>query len=468
MADPKRIRILIVDDDEDFRSLVVGRVHRRGNDVEGTGQPGEALRRAQEKRFDVAVLDLALPEMDGTQLLERLRQVDPDTQTIMLTGQGTIETAIRAMKLGAYDYLTKPCRLAELELHVERAYAKARLAQENQALKAVIRRSEPEGEIVGTSPAIRQVLHLIRKVAPTDSSVLVLGESGTGKELVARALHRGSPRAERPLIVVNCAALQETLLESELFGHEKGAFTSAVAAKPGLLELADGGTLFIDEIGEMAGALQAKLLRVLEDGWFRRVGATREIHADVRVVAATNKDLSAQVSAGRFRDDLYYRLNVITIQLPPLRQRPNDIPALVRHFLQRGPRGPREIDADALHYLTQYRWPGNVRELANVLERAQILAERPTITLRDLPTEIVKPSAPTRGVEPFRTPPSDSTNLGAVECQHILHVLQSEGWNKARAARVLGVSRRRLYRLLEKHGLMNAAPGTAAEKPALH
>jgi DNA-binding NtrC family response regulator len=450
--DHKNISILTVDDDEEFRGVVARRFQRRGYDVAHTGSPSEALAMAEQKHFDVAILDIAMPEMDGVQLLERLRQIDPDTQPIMLTGQGTIETAIRAMKLGAYDYLTKPCELAELEVQVERAYEKAQLARENQNLKSALRRSGPPTQIIGNSPVIRQVLHMIERVAATDSSVLVQGESGTGIELVARALHAGSPRADKPLVVINCAALQETLLESELFGHEKGAFTSAVAAKQGLFEVADGGTLFIDEIGEMAGGLQAKLLRVLEDGRFRRVGSTKELKTDVRIIAATNKDLSKEVAASRFRDDLYFRLNVITIPIPSLRERVEDIPLLVNYFLSQGTRGPRAIDADALAALTAYRWPGNVRELANVIERAKILADGPSITLRDLPSGIVQPSVAPRPGEP-PAPPSNGMHLEDLQRKHIQRILETEAWNKARAARALGISRRRLYRLLEKYNI---------------
>jgi DNA-binding NtrC family response regulator len=451
--DYKNISILAVDDDDEFRSVVARRFQRRGYDVTHTGKPSEALAMAEQKHFDVAIFDIAMPEMDGVQLLERMRQVDRDTQVIMLTGQGTIETAIRAMKLGAYDYLTKPCELAELEVQVERAYEKAQLARENQNLKTALRRSGPPTEIIGNSTAIRQVLHMIERVAATDSSVLIQGESGTGKELVARALHQGSPRADKPMVVINCAALQETLLESELFGHEKGAFTSAVATKQGLFEVADGGTLFIDEIGEMAGGLQAKLLRVLEDGRFRRVGSTKEIKTDVRIIAATNKDLANEVAASRFRDDLYFRLNVITIAIPSLRDRAEDIPLLVNYFLSQGTRGPRSIEPDALAALVTYRWPGNVRELANVIERARILADGTSITVRDLPLGLVQlsPTAPSR--EP--TIKSNGTHLEDLERKHIQRVLEAEGCNKARAARALGISRRRLYRLLEKHGLLS-------------
>jgi DNA-binding NtrC family response regulator len=446
----KNITILTVDDDDEFRGVVARRFQRRGYQVEHTGSPSQALAMAERQHFDVAILDIAMPEMDGIQLLERLRQIDPDTQLIMLTGQGTIETAIRAMKLGAYDYLTKPCELAELEVQVERAYEKAQLARENQNLKTALRRSGPPTQIIGNSSAIRQLLHMIEKVAATDSSVLIQGESGTGKELVARAVHQGSVRADKPLVVINCAALQETLLESELFGHEKGAFTSAVAMKQGLFEVADGGTLFIDEIGEMAGGLQAKLLRVLEDGRFRRVGSTKEINTDVRIIAATNKDLAKEVASNRFRDDLYFRLNVITIPIPPLRDRVEDISLLVDYFLTQGVRGPRSIDPDALSALVGYRWPGNVRELANVIERARILADGQSITMQDLPLGIVQPS-PVKSGEPVVR--ANGNNLEDLERHHIQRILDAESWNKARAARTLGISRRRLYRLLEKHKL---------------
>ncbi len=461
-AAPERqeaISVLVVDDDPAFRSIISRRLKRRGYLVQEAESAEAALELAKGRHFDVAILDIALPGADGVQLLEQLRVVDPDTQAIMLTGHATVETAIRAMKLGAYDYLTKPCELAELELHVQRAYERLRLARENDALRTALKQSSPEVEIVGESPAIRRVLHMIKRVAPTDSPVLIIGESGTGKELVARAIHQASRRAHKPLVVINCAALQETLLESELFGHEKGAFTSAVASKPGLFELANGGTLFIDEIGEMAGSIQAKLLRVLEDGTFRRVGSVKEIKVNVRIVAATNKDLANEVAEKRFRDDLYYRLNVVTIHLPPLRERRSDIPLLVDYFLNRDPRGPRHIEPEALQKLIEYDWPGNVRELANVIERAKILCEQGVITVNDLPPDIV--SGKSRiSVRPIgeRSPVAgngaqNGGTLEDLERAHIIRVLQEHKWNKAKAARALGVSRRRLYRLLDKYGI---------------
>jgi transcriptional regulator with PAS, ATPase and Fis domain len=296
---------------------------------------------------------------------------------------------------------------------------------------------------------MRKVVGLIEKVAATDATVLGRGASGTGKELVARALHTNSPRRTRPLVTINCAALQETLLESELFGHEKGAFTGAVTAKPGLVEVAEGGTLFIDEIGEMAPGLQSKLLRVLEDGHYRRVGGTQELHADVRVVAATNRDLAEEIKGSRFREDLYYRLNVVSIFLPPLRERSGDIPELVEHFLTTRQVGPlrSRVEPQALKALTAYAWPGNVRELANVLERAQILAENHVITPEDLPETIVSASGGAA------ESPGDPRHLSEVERRHVQSVLQEAKGNKVHAARILGISRRSLYRLIEKYRL---------------
>ena len=449
------LTLLIVDDDDDFRSVIVRRFERRGHEVTSTASPCQALEAAARVQFDVALLDVAMPGMDGINLLEKLKQIAPETQVIMLTGQGTMETAIRAMKLGAYDYLTKPCELSELELHVQRAAERGRLASENRNLKVVLHRRDPPAEIVGQSSAIQRMLYLIDRVAPTDSSVLIQGESGTGKELVARALHRLSPRAEQPLVVINCAALQEALLESELFGHEKGAFTSALAAKPGLFEVAHGGTLFVDEIGEMAPGLQAKLLRVLEDGRIRRVGSVKEIKTDVRVVAATNRNLAQEVQARRFRDDLYFRLNVVTIAVPPLRERPEDLPMLVAHFLRQSTQGPTEIAPEALEALSAYTWPGNVRELANVIARAKILAEGDRIILADLPSTLLMDRLPTvYNHVPLAAAVSRSTSrLEKQERELLLQALHNEAGNKARAARALGISRRKLYRLLEKYGL---------------
>ena len=441
------IRLLIVDDDEQMRRTLVARFERKGLAVSNAGSGEQALVIAAKARFDVAVLDLHLPGMNGVELLEKLKERQPDLEALLLTAHSSVETAVAAMKKGAYDYLLKPFHLPELEVHIQKAYEKVQLARREQRLVQHLHREEPRHRLVGSSPAIKKIAALIEKVAPTDATVLVRGPSGTGKEVVARAIHAGSPRRDSPLVTINCAALQESLLESELFGHEKGAFTGAVTAKPGLVEVAEGGTLFIDEIGEMAVGLQAKLLRVLEDGHFRRVGGTTEQRADVRVVAATNRSLEDEIKSNRFREDLYYRLNVITLRLPPLRERRSDIPELVEYFLTTRQVGPAHcrVAAEALEALLRYDWPGNVRELANVLERAQILAEDATITVDDLPDALFL-AAPAAAVED-----ESGLNLHDAQRRHVLTVLREEKGNKAHAARALGISRRALYRLLEKY-----------------
>src|SRR6516225_2601417 len=380
----------------------------------------EALARAAGARFDVALLDLHLPGISGIELLAQLKEQQPELEALLLTAHSSVETAVEAMRRGAYDYLTKPFRAADLEVHIQKAFEKVQLQRREQQWLRHLSYESPRYRLVGSSTSMRKVIALIEKVAATDSTVLVRGASGTGKELVARALHTNSPRRTRPLVTINCAALQENLLESELFGHEKGAFTGAVSTKPGLVEVAEGGTLFIDEIGEMASGLQAKLLRVLEDGHYRRVGGTQEMNADVRVVAATNRDLAEEIRNGRFREDLYYRLNVVSIYLPPLRERRSDIPELIEHFLTTRQVGPlrSRIDADALKALTVYSWPGNVRELANVLERSQILAENHVITVEDLAENIVSSFAGTSDTS------GDPRHLSEVERRHVQAVLQ--------------------------------------------
>lgn len=452
MKSPERgqLRLFIVDDDETLRQMLAGRFERQGMAVLTAGSVMEALAKAQAETFDVALLDLHLPDGSGVELLGQLKACQPEIEALMLTGHGSVETAIQALKLGAYDYLAKPFHLPELEIHIQKAYEKVRLARRERQWVEKIRYESPRFQLVGSGPAMQRVINLIEKVAPTDSTVLIRGASGTGKELVARAIHFNSPRRDRPLVTINCAALQETLLESELFGHEKGAFTGAIAAKTGLIEVAEGGTLFIDEIAEMSPGLQAKLLRVLESGHYRRVGATQEMHADVRVIAATNKNLEDEQKSGRFREDLYYRLNVVAISLPNLRERTGDIPDLVRHFLttrQIGP-APFQVAPEVLEAFARYEWPGNIRELANVLERAQILAENNTITLDDLPETMI--SLPVDAAPPA---PADVNKLREVERRHVQAILQQEHGNKVHAARILGISRRALYRLIQKYQL---------------
>lgn len=437
------IDLLLVDDDDEYRSTVARRFARRGYQVQEAANGERALELASRRQFHVAIVDLVMPGLSGLELLEKLHAGSPDCEVVMLTGQGTIETAVEAMKRGACDFLTKPFPLAELEVVVQKAFDQRKLRKENTQLKAVLQRAQPASEIVGRSAAIMEVMRLIERAGPTDKAILIQGESGTGKELVARALHRASLRGDKPMVVINCAALPETLLESELFGHEKGSFTGAISAKQGLFELADGGTLMIDEIGEMPGSLQAKLLRVLEDGSFRRVGSLKECRVDVRLLAATNRDMAQEVQAGRFREDLFYRINVMSLELPPLRRRAGDVPLLAAKFL-----GPQwRLEPGVMQILENYSWPGNVRQLINVIERAKILGEDATIRVQDLPANVRAPAAAKQAMN------GESDKLEEIERAHVLEVLEREKGNKARAARVLGINRRSLYRLLEKYGI---------------
>lgn len=450
VCEHNEIDLLVVDDDNEFRGTLVRRFSRRGYRVQDAPDATTAIELAERRQFDVAIFDMVMPGMSGIELLQQFKKTHQECEVLLLTGQGTIESAVSAMKLGAYDYLTKPFPLAELEMLVEKAAERRRLAKENVALKEVLQRQQGQSEMVGESPVIREVFHLVDRAARTDKAILIEGESGTGKELVARALHRRSLRADKPLVVINCAALPETLLESELFGHEKGSFTGAIATKPGLFELADGGTLFIDEIGEMPGSLQAKLLRVLEDGSLRRVGSVKERRVNVRLLAATNRHMAAEVKAGRFREDLYYRINVMSLRLPPLRERDGDIALLVRRFS-----GPEwSIEPAAMQALERYEWPGNIRQLINALDRAKIMSDDHVIYARHLPREVTEAA---KRVAPAATA---TDALSSIERAHILDVLKREHGNKARTARALGVNRRSLYRLLEKYEIdLSAAAG---------
>jgi DNA-binding NtrC family response regulator len=443
MFDPNKVDLLLVDDDAEFRSTVARRCIRRGFQVQEASSGEEALSMAERRQFDVAVLDMVMPGLSGLQLLEKLKASNPECEVIMLTGQGTIETAVQAMKLGAIDFLSKPFPLAELEILIENAYETGQLRKENRQLKTVLRRSQTETEIIGKSATMQEVFRLIDRAGPTDKAILIQGESGTGKELVARALHRQSARADKPLVVINCAALPESLLESELFGHEKGAFTGAVAAKPGLFEVADGGTLFIDEIGELAGSLQAKLLRVLEDGSMRRIGSIKERRVDVRLLAASNRNMAKEVAGGRFREDLFYRINVMSLQLPSLRDRKGDIPLLVNCFL-----GTEwTIDPRAMAAIEAYHWPGNVRQLINAIDRAKIMADDHVIYVEDLPPDILE----LRNTNGHSTMEPLGDELAGIERAHVMEVFNRERGNKSRTARALGINRRSLYRLLEKY-----------------
>lgn len=449
MIHPENIDLLIVEDDEDYRKTVVRWFLRRGYRVQDAPNADAALDRCQRQQFHVGVFDLRMPGKSGLELLGQIKATSPETEVVLLTGEGTIETAVEAMKLGAIDYLLKPFPLAELETVVQRAAETSTLRKENRQLKALLQRTQGQLDMIGRSASMQEVFRLIERAGPTDKAILIQGESGTGKELVARALQKVSLRADKPFVVINCAALPENLLESELFGHEKGAFTGAVTEKQGLFEVADEGTLFIDEIGELAGSLQAKLLRVLQDGSLRRVGSLKERRVNVRILAATNRKLNDEVKAGRFREDLYYRINVLSLELPPLRQRADDVLLLVEHFLG----SEWTIEPDAMKAIRKYSWPGNVRQLINAIDRAKILADDRLIRLDDLPHDV----ADALTLVKERQPPSDD-DLASVERAHVLEILKRERGNKSCAARALGVNRRSLYRLLEKYNIDPADP----------
>lgn len=465
------ISLLIVEDDDQFREMSSEWMKRKGHRVQSAANSQEALHLCQRQTFDVVIADMNMPGLTGLELLQRLKSDGIESEVIILTGQATIQTAVEAMKLGACDYLTKPFPLSELEHRCRQAAERGRLRRENANLKTLIDRHRPASQIIGESPSMKELFRLIERVGPTDKTVLIQGESGTGKELVARAIQKASLRADKPFVTINCAALPDQLVESELFGHEKGSFTGAATSKPGLFEVADGGTLFIDEIGELPGSLQPKLLRVLEDGSMRRVGSALERRVNVRIIAATNRNLEQEVQQNRFREDLFYRINVLSIQLPTLRERAEDIPRLVQHFLPQG----WQIKAEASAVLEAYRWPGNVRQLSNVIERATILADDQTVRLEDLPRDIM--NSGTHRVDTFAvavpcvsgpaegTPPAaeNDTSLAAIERAHVMEVLRSCQGNKARAARALGIHRRKLYRLLERFA--PAPVATSGEMP---
>jgi DNA-binding NtrC family response regulator len=437
------IRVLVVDDEAGLRRFLLKELAARGFAVEAAASGEEGLRKIAETIYDVVLLDMKMPGMDGLAALREIRRQDPAPEVLILTGQGSVETAVEAMRAGAFHYLTKPFHLEELEVQIQKARGQSALVRRASAFERLM--SNARSDLVGDSPALDHVRQLIRKVAPSDTSVVIEGESGTGKELIARAIHAGSKRAQAPFVVVNCGALQEALLESELFGHEKGAFTGAVRTREGMAEAAHSGTLFLDEIGEMSLAIQAKFLRFLESGDVRRVGSNRTLHVDVRVVAATNRTLADEVKTGRFREDLYYRLRVFAIEAPPLRDRQSDVPALVAHFLEtiRGVgQGPFKIDADAMEAVRRYPWPGNVRELRNAVERMMLLAEDGRITTACLPPEVSRTTSRDHL-------PADELNIEKVERHLILRALRETGGRKTEAAERLGISLRTLYNKLQ-------------------
>jgi DNA-binding NtrC family response regulator len=448
-------QILIVDDEPEMCALLSDILKDEGYDVETATSGEQALARMGERDFAVVITDLNMKGMPGMTLLKHIKQRHPDTNVIIMTGFGSIESAIEAMKQGAYDYVTKPVKSDEIALTTQKAVREASLRREVVSLRRAVEKEYSFNQILGKSKPMQAVFELIRRITPSPSSVLITGESGTGKELVARAVHYNSPRAQGPFIPVNCAAIPENLLESEMFGHMKGSFTDAKADRKGLFEEAQGGTLFLDEISELPLSLQAKLLRVLQEKEIRRVGGTRSIPVDARVIAATNLDLAGEVKAKRFREDLYYRMNVIEVHMPALRERTEDIPLLAMHFIKKYAEPMKKpvagLTEGALALLMDYAWPGNVRELENVIERGVTLTRGEKIGSEDLPQAVRGDSGDRHMIEEAA---EKTRTLSEVERAYILRVMEKTAGNKYQAAQVLGIDRKTLYRKLdeiEKH-----------------
>jgi len=444
--------ILVVDDEPAIQAALRGVLEDEGYRVTAVGSGAQALAVLADEAPEVVLLDVWMPGMDGLETLVQIKQLRPETVVVMISGHGTIETAVRATRLGAWDFIEKPLSLEKTLLTVSRALEHGRLARENAALRA---RLAPRLEIIGESTAIKHLREQIATAAPSNGRVLIQGENGSGKELVARAIHALSARREGPFVEVNCAAIPEELIESELFGHEKGAFTGALSRRRGRFELADGGTLFLDEIGDMSLRTQAKVLRALEEQAFERVGGRETIKVDVRVIAASNRDLPALIAAGRFREDLYYRLNVIPIEVPPLRERREDIPLLIEHFIrvfcaENGKR-VKTVAPDALAYFMTYDWPGNVRELRNMVERLVIMAPRDVIGVEDLPAPLRPKEAPPAGEARER---SLREARDQFERAYILAELRANDWNMTRTAERLGIERSHLYRKIKAYGIV--------------
>ncbi len=458
-------RILVVDDKASMREMITQTLEDKGYEVLVATDGNAAITQAATG-VDLVVTDLRMPGKDGLEVLKAVKTSSPETEVIVMTAFGTVENAVEAMRFGAHDYILKPFSIDELEIRVERALNSGRLSEEVAYFKE--QEARRTGTMIGEGPAMRQVHRMIDKVAPSNAPVLILGESGTGKELVAREIHARSPRSRGGFIAVNCAALSEGVLESELFGHEKGAYTGAAGARKGRFELADGGTLFLDEIGELSPAIQVKLLRFLQEKEFERVGGSKTVRVDVRILAATHRDLKSAITTGDFREDLYYRLNVISIDLPPLKDRVEDIPLLAAHFLAKyGTEMAKHValTAEVTDRLSHYHWPGNIRELQNVIERAVVLADGDTLTPADLPAELLAGAPPTPAPEPGELPamgleagtpdaPTDLTaRLESLEKGIILEALNKYRWNQTKVAQALNLKRSSLQYKLKKYGL---------------
>jgi len=448
-------RILVVDDEKIKLITLLDALSKEGYEVEGCEDGLTALNKLEESGFDIVVADLKLPKMDGMELLRRIKENYSGTEVIIMTAYGTIESAVSAMKMGAHDYITKPFPTEELLLKIKRLKKYQELTKENILLHSQLDEKYGLDNIIGKNKRMQEIYELIKTIAPGESNVVIYGESGTGKELIAHAIHHNSNRKNGPFIKVSCAVLSENLLESELFGHEKGAFTGAMTRKPGRFELADGGTIFMDDVDDMTPLVQVKLLRVLQEREFERVGGTETVKVNVRVVTASKKDLGEFVKAGRFREDLYYRLNVIAVHLPPLRERKDDIPLLVEHFLKKyaakSGKKIEEISPDALSRMLEYNWPGNIRELENVMERAVVLNKGKAITVKDLPTLIAQGEPQTAITE--KSPTTIEEVVKEAEKEHIIRVLRETGGKKNETAKILGISRKTLWEKMKLYRL---------------
>jgi len=454
MSGTVKFQILIVDDEKVQREILEGFLLKQGYGVIAVEDGQKALQKFRSGTFDMVLTDYRMPGMDGIQLLREVRRLTPEAVVVIMTAYGTVGTAVAAMKEGVYDYLTKPIDLDELLLLIERVEREISLGRENRELREQLREKFKVDFIISASRQMEEALNLVRRVASSPATVLILGESGTGKELIARAIHYSSPRADRPFIKVSCAALPENLLESELFGHEKGAFTGAVARRIGRFEQANKGSIFLDEIGDLSPSLQMKLLRVLQEKEFERLGSNQTIKTDVRVIAATNQNLEEAIKRGTFREDLYYRLNVVTISLPPLRERREDIPVLMEHFLKKYSReNKRDVSAiskEAKELLMRYDYPGNVRELENIIERAVVLCRGDTLTTQDLPLNL-RESKTEVALEEARKRRDLPETLEGIERQLITQALERSGGVQTRAAEELGISERVLRYKMKKY-----------------
>ncbi|MDP3937658.1 MAG: sigma-54 dependent transcriptional regulator [Deltaproteobacteria bacterium] len=453
-------KILVVDDELSMREFLEIMLKKAGYDVETVEDPNEAILRVDSENYDLVITDVLMPRMDGVELLRKIKEISPETTVLMMTAYAATETAVQAMKEGAYDYITKPFKVDEIQLIIEKALEKKRLFQENVILKQELKIRYNFGNLIGSSAEMLKVYDLIQRVTETKANILITGESGTGKELVAKAIHHNSARRDRPFVTVNCGAIPENLLESELFGHVKGSFTGAVSNKMGLFELADRGTIFLDEVGELTLTLQVKLLRVIQEKTFKRVGGTEEQHVDVRVITATNRDLEEEVSRARFREDLYYRLNVIQIKLPPLRRRIEDIPVLAQHFVEKYSlelgKEVVKISKEAMDVLIRYHYPGNVRELENIIERSVALETSSIILPETLPPVVHKRERDLVSFEEVNIPPEGlpiEKVVEDLERRLLMSALRKAGGVKKRAAKILHLSFRSFRYRLEKYGI---------------